>query len=244
MRIPCFHLLFGLLLIPMIHAESNAILDLQTSSGGIVDKSSYRRTVETINVVAEKAGDDVTLLSSTALSIAYNENDPLFGTGAFTFIIKCKFSELDAFPRATVIAGRWDAVNDGRAIGFCMAEGTPGMQFLVNSDGRGESTTRVLVKALPSDQWLLIAGRYNPGQALGEHVYDAASLKFLDGIKNDRKIPTELFRSQTAFAVGAPPVYKMGFSRLTVWNRYLSDGEMRTALDSFSGKGGNPGSAH
>lgn len=212
-------------------ADQRPILDLEFGlSGKLEDRSNQRRSPQIGEVKQNGADEGVTLLAPDAIMFPYDEKDPLFGTGSFTFILKCRFSELDPFPSPSPVAGRWDAAENGRVIGFCFApDVNPGMQFFVSSGGDKDSVFPALVNLLPADEWVILVGRFATGGALTQQIYSAGR-ELLEENRFPRPSPESLFSAPTPFMIGAPQSQRMGFLRLLVWDRSLSDDEVAEVL--------------
>lgn len=79
--------------------------DIAVSGGILEDKSSHQRQLTLTKVEPMNGDKDMLLPTLEAVRIEHAEDDPPFGTEAFTFMIRCKFGQLDPYPEAVFL--RW-----------------------------------------------------------------------------------------------------------------------------------------
>lgn len=223
----------ALLFAASVRAEP-PILDLTVSAGTIEDKSSHQRQLQ-FNEVEPMNGDKEVLLPSLgAVRIEYVDGDPLFGTGAFTFMIRCKFGTLTPYPaKPFFFAGRWDVTQDGRVIGLSFTADGAGLNFGVSQFGNlsEKSLTGVGLPELPGDKWVVIVGQYEPGQFLRVQLYDADGE--LLASEKSKYAPPVLYKATTPFLVGCMPEVQMTIGRVVVWDQCLSGPDVQDEVDKL-----------
>ncbi|MBN8712127.1 MAG: hypothetical protein BGO12_23050 [Verrucomicrobia bacterium 61-8] len=211
------------------------ILDLTASDGTIEDKSSHQRQLQFNGVEPMNGDKEVLLPSLEAVRIEYVDGDPLFGTGAFTFMVRCKFGRLEPYPaKPFFFAGRWDVAQDGRVIGLSFtSNGVGGVNFGVSQFGNlsEKSLTGVGLPELPGDKWIVIVGQYEPGQFLRVQLYDADGE--LLASEKSKYAPPVLHKAMTPFLVGCMPEAQMTVGRVLVWDQCLSGPDVQDEVDKL-----------
>lgn len=219
-----------------LHASEAPILDLAVSGGVVEDKSSFQRQI-TFNRTEPMNGDKEMLLPNLdALVIEYAEGDPLFGTEAFTFMIRCKFGRLEPYPeKPYFFVGRWDILSDGRVIGLSFNESGAGLTFALSQFGNittEKSLAGVSLPELPADTWVVVVGQYDPGNVLKVKLYDADGEMLAS--EKSKYIPPSLHKCTTPFKVGSMPDVQMVIGQVRAWNRCLDDGEVQDEVEALT----------
>ncbi|PTX96140.1 hypothetical protein DB345_10095 [Spartobacteria bacterium LR76] len=224
----------ALLFAATVRAEP-PILDLTVSAGTIEDKSSHQRQLQ-FNGIEPMQGDKEMLLPSLeAVRIEYADGDPLFGTGAFTFMIRCKFGTLNPYPaRPFFFVGRWDVGQDGRVIGLSFSANGAGLSFGVSQFGNlsEKSLAGVELTELPGETWVVIVGQYEPGQLLKVQLYNDDGE--LLASEKSKYVPPVLYKATTPFLVGCMPEVQMIIGRVLVWNQCLSGTDVQDEVDKLA----------
>lgn len=224
-----------LLLAASLRAAEAPILDVVVAGGVVEDQSSHQRQI-VFNKIEPMNGDkDMLLPSLEALLIEYAEDDPLFGTGAFTLMIRCKFGRLDPYPeRPFFFFGRWDILNDGRVIGLSFNEKGAGLTFALSEHG-DTGTTRSLsgveLPELPADNWVVIVGQYEPGMVLKAQIYNADG-ELLASAKS-KYSPPSLHKCTSPYKLGAMSDVQMLIGRARVWNRCLDESDVQDEVEKM-----------
>lgn len=216
----------------MAQTPTKPILDLSVGlSGKLEDTSGVKRDIEIrhdqLKVNADKS---VTVEQNNSLIIPYEAGDPLFGEGAFTWIIKCKFQDALAAQGNNPIVGRWDPSTEKRVAGLVIESGKGAMQVLISPDGSAESTTGTVSPHIPNDQWIYLVAKYLPGSILTITMYDeSGQIVEKEGAINVN-IPPSAYAVDTNFILGAPSGLGMSFTTLRIWNSALTTEAIQAAL--------------
>jgi hypothetical protein len=211
-------------------AAENPVFDLGVSKDGKArDNSAFKRkliiNIKAIGAVPGEAA--VRFRGMAAISILPDSDDPLFSTGACTWMVRCKFDSLEKVKSASGFASRWDGP-DKRAIGFVIDPATRQVRLNISSTGKTDSIRScVLTTApVPADQWVTIAGRYAPGQEMAVQLFDASGALLGSKVLRTNRVAEKLFDADTRWRLG---LAGMTFSRFRAWNTALSDAEIKAA---------------
>jgi hypothetical protein len=212
-------------------AASEPILDVAIGKDDrVADSSRFERSPEVNRVTVNSGEETAYLRGADAIVFPYEEMDPLFGQGPFTWMMRCKF-ENSFHPNPFVIAGRWDSNNNQRIIAFVIDAMLP--KFLIAESGflDGTVTSNSMSSELYEGDWLTIVGRYTPGRELAMKVYDSSG-ELMEERSVTSDLPEAILDAPIPFTIGSAGNATMDFSRLRVWNSALSDRELQTALEN------------
>lgn len=158
------------------------VLDITlTSSGEIKDSSGFERDIRLRNdqIGVKEDKKFIELTGSNAITIPYQANDPLFGNGEFTWIIKCKFQNTAGVNGSDIVFGRWDvgredAMRNGRVAALNIDSGNGGLLFMLSPDGTAEGTVGLLSQPPPDDRstsgWARTAMTIHSSHIISENV--------------------------------------------------------------------------
>jgi hypothetical protein len=206
-------------------AESAPTFDLRAKNGTILDASAAARPVETPG--AKVAADGVIeITAEPAIIIPYREADPLFQSGAFTWIIKARFKDPVALPegRNYGLFWRWNAAKNARSVCLQLNEGNV-LLFSLNTNGTLDPQAGVTVRAnaIPPDEWVTFVCRFEPNSLVSMEIYDPNN-QLLKKAVSRQNIPAEFFsESDVPFTIGTPEALGYSISHVQVWKEFIPD---------------------
>ncbi len=226
-------LLAGLFLVESYTLFAQApdpILDVAASGGAMVgDKSKSERTLKTPKLLPGTEENAVFFPSSTAVTVPFNDQDPLFIQGPCTWMMRCKIKQV-ASDDGYLLAGRWEGREDRRImmLGLARKTGQPSLQ--VSSVGGLDARGVVKLKSqVPENAWVTIVGRFDPGVELAVQLFDEKD-ELLDSTVISSKVPGVLPDFPLPFILGRGVPSEMEFARFRAWNSALSDEDIKTAV--------------
>ena len=214
------------------HAESAPIFDLRVTDGKIIDASATARLVETPDAIVTPEGS-ISITANPAIVIPYREDDPLFQSGAFTWIIKAKLKNPTALPEGKNygLFWRWDAKSNARSVCLQLNEGRE-FFFALTTDGTTKSLTGVKVQAseIPPDEWITFVCRFEPNTQLIMEICDQNNAILKEAVIR-QNIPAALFSEHDApFVIGTPEELGYSIARIQVWNEFIPDEKLPDLL--------------
>jgi hypothetical protein len=205
------------------------ILDLEVENAKtLVDSSRFARTIELKNVTAGAEGKDLLLGDPQAVTIPYEEGDPLFRSGSFTWIIRCNLMDIPAQANYS-LAGRWESTTDQRVNNLAINGNDGTLSFAVSSDGTsGSIVTCNQIEPLPSEPVTIVA-RFKAGEYVRCDVFDSKG-KLLFKRMNGSDVPTVTTKAPIPFTIGAPQRNGFSLTRFRIWNDSLSDRQVESVV--------------
>lgn len=214
-------------------AESVPTFDLQAKNGKIIDVSAAARPVETPGAIVTPEGS-IDIIADPAVVIPYRDADPLFQSGAFTWIIKARFKNPTALPAGKNygLFWRWDARLNTRSVCLQLNEGR-NFLFGLTTDGTAELQVAVAVQAseITPDDWVTFVCRFEPGKRTSMQLYDSYRI-LLAKAENWTDIPEGFFaESDSPFTIGIPEELGYSIARIQVWNEFIPDQKIPDLLE-------------
>jgi hypothetical protein len=221
----------GMFLVTICRAnDAGQILDVGIArNGNIEDDSKERRSLEVQGVTVARDKKSAALGKINAIVIPYKEKDPLYQNGPQTWLFRIKIPDPMAAP-SVCLAGRWNAGENRRSIGLLMLANEGVMQFLVSSDGGGETTAGIATKeTLPAGDWFTLVVKFQPETRMEILVFDDSGFQ-IGRREMTSGVPVSFFEDDLPFWIGAPAEIGLEFSRFAVWKRILSDSQIGVEL--------------
>ncbi|XHR30551.1 MAG: hypothetical protein ACFUZC_08305 [Chthoniobacteraceae bacterium] len=238
MRLPLTSLAIILAATLPLRAQSQApLIDLVAQNGTVTDQSQGSRTVQASpGLQAGVEPDSVISKNGNYLSVPINDKDTLFKSASSTWMVRVKFA---TDPGATINPGmvylplgRWNPVNNLRAIGIAVVTTNRSLAFQVSTDGSvGQQSCSIAGKQAypPVGKWVTLVGTYSPGTKMTIGAYTDDGAQAFSGTQLNN-IAASYFEVNTALAVNAPAEVGMAFSRARIWDRVLDDEEIQKAI--------------
>lgn len=215
-------------------AEPPPILNIGLSPANVVVDSSPKHREILFDERQVGVSDEtkaIELRGQKAISIGYAANDPLFGQGPRTWILKCRFQEVAAARWSMNIFGRWDYATDQRVSVLILHPGESDLMFMLSETGTSEGLKGVKNGPLENNKWYYIVATFVPSTRLSLAIYDEkGEVAFDERVVEGAKVPATLFETETDFVLGALPEVGLNIESLRVWDTALDAGEIRRAI--------------
>ncbi len=200
----------------------------------VVDKSKNERRLKTPKLSPGTEENAIFFPAGTAITIPFNDQDPLFIQGPCTWMMRGKFKQVQASDDGLLLAGRWEGRGDRRIIMLGLARKTGQPSIQVSSAGGLDARGVVKLKTqVPEDAWVTIVGRFDPGVELAVQLFDEKG-ELLESAVTSTNVPGALSDFPLPFVIGrgAPSEVPSGveFARFRAWNSVLPDDDIKTAV--------------
>jgi hypothetical protein len=115
-------------------------------------------------------------------------------------------------------------------MGLLLQGGEGRLQYLISADGTADTTVGVATReALPAGEWLIAVAKFQPGAQMEILLFDEGG-EPLDDRKMSANVPAGFFEDEMPILIGAPKDVALEFSSFQIWNRILSDGQLKKEL--------------
>ena len=221
------------LALPLLGAADEPILNLEVQRhGDIEDVSTIGRTFSQRGIESSHEPKACSIQRSGAITISYDESDPLFSDGDCTWILHCRLLSPTDWNSAYSLAGRWKTSDNDRVIALAVNGPDGKARFSLSNDGHarpGSITGAHLPDSVPTGEWIYLVGTFKAGQFLSLEMYDSSGYQ-LSEVSIYQYVPEKLFSSEAPFSMGSPREAGLEFKSFRVWDEALSSSSVKAAL--------------